>query len=281
MNYRHVYHAGNFADVLKHLVLALCLERLREKDAPFCVLDAMGGCGYYNLKSEEAQKTKEHEPGIAALVAAQPAQADVKLYLDLVSGDFEKGKYPGSPLIAARMMRDHDRLVANELHPEDVRTLRQTLGPRENVRVTQEDAYIFLRAQLPPKEKRGLALIDPAYEIETAEHEIIIRQMAEWKKRWATGTYILWFPIKENFPVQDIYDAAAALEINRTWVCEYRGAKLPPLPASDRGDRKRLDSAGLLIFNAPYQVPERAEAALAAIAPVIGGGAACRWLVEG
>jgi 23S rRNA (adenine2030-N6)-methyltransferase len=279
MNYRHVYHAGNFADVAKHLLLVLCLDHLRKKDAPFFVLDAHAGTGYYNLQSVEAQKTKEYEAGIAKLIAAAPQSADVKLYLSKVQGDFEKQRYPGSPLIAARMLRDSDRLIANELHAEDVKILKKTLGPRKNAQVTQEDAYQSIRAHVPPPERRGLVLIDPPYEIENNEHDVLIKQMQEWKKRWPTGTYILWYPVKDSLPSAKLHEAAAALGLNRTWLCEYRDADLPPLPASDRGDRKRMRSTGLIVFNAPFQVPERAEAALGEIAGVLGGSVHARWLV--
>ena len=279
MNYRHIYHAGNFADVHKHLVLVLCLDHLRKKDAPFFVLDAQGGAGFYNLKSVEAQKTREYEPGIGALMKAEFKNADVNLYLSKLREDFKKDRYPGSPLIAARMLRDQDRLLANELHKDDVKILKQTLGPRKNAKVTQDDAYQIIRASVPPQERRGLVLIDPPYEIETDEPTILIKQMQEWKKRWPTGTYILWYPVKENLPVAALHEAAAALGINRTWVCEYHDAHLPPLPESDQGNRKRLRSSGLIVFNAPYQVPERVEAALAEIAPVMGGRVQTKWLV--
>ena len=280
MNYRHAYHAGNFADVVKHLLLVLCLDHLRKKDAPFFVLDAQGGCGRYDLNSTEAQKTREFEPGIGALMKAMLKNVDANLYLDAVREDFKAMHYPGSPLIAARLLRAQDRMIANELHPDDVSVLEDVLWTyKNNVRVEMEDAYQSVRAHVPPAEKRGLVLIDPPYEIGNNEHDIVIRQMEQWKKRWSTGTYIVWYPVKDNFPSEALHRAAAELGLNRTWVCEHRDANLPPLPASDRGDRKRLRSTGVIIFNTPYMVPERAEAALAEIAGVIGGSVETRWLV--
>ncbi len=280
MNYRHIYHAGNFADVVKHLVLALCLEHLRKKDAPFFVLDAHGGTGLYDLSSDQAQKTKEHQPGIAALIKKGAANTDAAFYLDAVRRDFAKGHYPGSPMLAARLLRPQDRMIANELHPEDMQVLKQNMAGFANVRVTEMDAFEVIRANIPPQERRGIVLIDPPYEIENNEHEIVAAQMQQWKKRWANGIYVLWYPIKGSLPVRDtLVEAATALGLPRTWLCEYRGANLPPLPGSDRGDRARMNAAGLIVFNAPYQVPERVEAALMEFAPVLGGGAETRWLV--
>ena len=279
MNYRHVYHAGNFADVVKHLLLVLCLDHLRKKAAPFFVLDAQGGCGLYNLNSTEAQKTREYEPGIGALMKAQLKNADANLYLDAVREDFQSMHYPGSPLIAARLLRAQDRMIANELHPDDVSVLEDTLWAyKNNVRVEMQDAYQGVRAHVPPAEKRGLVLIDPPYEIGNNEHDIIIRQMREWKKRWPTGTYIIWYPVKDNFPSSALHDAATELGLNRTWMCEHHDANLPPLPNSDRGDRKRMRSTGLIVFNTPYMVPERMEAAMAELAPLIGGKTRTGWL---
>lgn len=279
MNYRHIYHAGNFADVVKHLLLVLCLDHLHKKETPFFVLDAMAGRGLYDLNSTEAQKTREAEPGIGALMKREFQSDDVELYLESVRGFFEKGQYPGSPLLIARMLREKDRLVANELHPEEAAALRAALKGRGNASVSTEDAYACIRRHIPPEERRGIVLIDPAYEIETKEHEIVIRQMEEWKKRWGTGTYILWLPVKENLPVQAIYEAAEKLNIKRTWLCEYREANLPPAPKSDRGDRVRMRSAAVIIFNTPYLVPERAAKALAEITPAMGGSVKTKWLV--
>ncbi len=280
MNYRHIYHAGNFADVVKHLVLALCLEHLCKKDAPFFVLDAHGGTGLYDLASEQAQKTKEHLPGIAALIKKGATNKDAAFYLDAVQKDFAGGHYPGSPMLAARLLREQDRMIANELHPEDMPVLKQNMAGFGNVRVTEMDAFEAIRANIPPEERRGIVLIDPPYEIENNEHEKAAAQMKEWKKRWANGIYILWYPVKESLPVRDtLVEAATALGLPRTWLCEYRGANLPPLPGSDRGDRARMNAAGLIVFNAPYQVPERVEAALMEFAPVLGGGAQTSWLV--
>lgn len=253
MNYRHIYHAGNFADVIKHLVLVLCLDYLGRKDNPYCVIDAHGGCGLYDLSSEQALKTGEWTEGIGTLDDLAGAPADLALYLDFVRPDRARNAYPGSPMIAARMLRPGDRLIANELHPDDNDTLRRTMAPKANVRVTGLDAYECIRAHLPPAERRGLVLIDPPFE-KKDEFQTLIRQMKEWKKRWPTGIYLLWYPVKAHLPVRELKDSAASLGIPDTWAIDI--LKYP----ADQPDT--FNGSGLILFNAPYQVPERVQALL-------------------
>ncbi len=253
MNYRHVYHAGNFADVVKHLVMMLCIDYLKRKDAPFCVIDAHGGCGLYDLSSEQAQKTGEWKDGIGRFDGLKNAPDDLALYLNAVRKDLAQNRYPGSPMIAGRMIRPADRLIANELHPEDQKTLRMVMGPKKNVRVTHLDAYECIRANLPPQERRGLVLIDPPFE-EKDEFQTLIRQMGEWKKRWPTGIFLLWYPIKAHLPVQELKDSAASIGIPDTWAVDVF-----KYPASQP---ETFNGSGLILFNAPYQLPERVEALL-------------------
>lgn len=252
MNYRHIYHAGNFADVMKHLALCLIIDHLKKKDAPFCVIDAHGGIGLYDLKSEQAQKTREYDGGIARFRDIR-ADGDFALYYDLVQQDFSRGLYPGSPLLAARMLRPQDRMVANELHPEDVETLSGNLQKYGNVRVTHLDAYECIRANIPPKEKRGLVLIDPPFE-KADEFETLARQMQEWKKRFATGVFLLWYPIKAHLGVDRMKRAATELGMPRTWCVE---TLLHP-----RAQPDTFNGSGLVLFNAPYMMPERMDALL-------------------
>lgn len=247
MNYRHIYHAGNFADVMKHLALCLILDHLKKKDTPFCVIDAHGGIGQYDLGSVQAQKTLEWKDGIGRF-DGYSAGGDFNLYFNQVEADLKKGFYPGSPLLTARLIRPQDRLIANELHPEDVETLRQTLRPYKNSRVTHLDAYECIRANIPPKEKRGLVLIDPPFE-KTDEFETLAKQMTEWHKRFANGIYLLWYPIKAHLGVDRMKEAAAALNLPRTWFVE---TLLHP-----RTQPQTFNGSGLIVFNAPYLVPER------------------------
>jgi len=249
MNYRHIYHAGNFADVVKHLALVFILDHLKKKDAPFCAIDAHGGCGLYNLESDQAQKTGEWKNGVGAI----PTTLLPALYAALLKKDLAKKRYPGSPLLIARMLRTHDRLIANELHPEDRRTLEENLKSHDNVKVTGVDAYECLRASLPPHARRGMALIDPPFE-EKDEFDTLRRQMGEWKKRWRTGIYLLWYPIKSHLPVDALKAAAVALALPRTWCLE---TLIYP-----RGLRDSFNGSGLILFNAPFGVPGQMEEAM-------------------
>jgi 23S rRNA (adenine2030-N6)-methyltransferase len=292
MNYRHIYHAGNFADVFKHLLLVLCLDHLRRKEAGFFALDAHAGCGLYDLQSEQAQKTLEYKDGVgklirhceeqrdeaiqnavpkAAWVASPAARHDVETYLQLVKEDMKRGLYPGSPLLIARMLRAQDRLVANELHPEDGKTLEKTLQKFRPAQVTMTDAYQSVRAQVPPRERRGLVLVDPPFE-KTDEFETLRAQIREWEKRWASGTFILWFPVKDRAAVEALYEAAAGSGFKRVWACALKIAARP-----DESETK-LKETGLILLNAPYQVPERMDAAMAQAAPLMDGSYSSRWL---
>jgi 23S rRNA (adenine2030-N6)-methyltransferase len=273
MNYRHIYHAGNFADVLKHIVLVLCLDYLQRKDSGLCLIDAHGGAGLYPLDSDEAAKTGEWERGIGRLWGRDSAPADLLLYLDLIKPDLDARLYPGSPLIMARQMREQDRLIAAELHEPTFEALQTALGPHRQARAMHVDAYECVRAQIPPKERRGLVLIDPPFELKD-EFQTLGRQMREWKKRWATGVFLLWYPVKAHLPVAGLKAAAKALGLRRTWVAE---ALILP---RDRPDS--LNGCGLILFNAPYTVPERTATLLPHLKEAMGlHDAAAEWLVPG
>ncbi len=253
MNYRHVYHAGNFADVLKHIVLVLCLEYLQRKDGPLCVIDTHAGGGLYDLNSGEAQKTGEWEKGIGRLWQRSDAPGDLAPYLGLIRDDMEQEQYPGSPLLIARSLRPQDMLITSELHEETCEALEYNLMPYRGVRAVRMDAYQCARAHIPPRERRGLVLIDPPFE-KRDEFETLGRQMKEWKKRWPTGVYLLWYPIKAHLPVDALKEAARALGLHRTWFVE---ALVHP-----RNQPESFNGSGVMVFNAPYTVPERVEALL-------------------
>ncbi len=242
LNYRHVYHAGNFADVLKHIVLLLCLDYLQQKEGPICIADAHSGTGLYDLRSEEASRTREWERGIGRLSDKRAAPPDLDLYLAAVRDDLRAGCYPGSPLLMARRLRPQDRLIANELHEPTFEALRGNLAPFANARAMQMDAYEFVRAHIPPKERRGLVLIDPPFE-EKDEFETLARQMQQWKKRWETGVLLIWYPIKAHLPAAGLTNAARRLAFRRTWRVET--LILP----RDRPDT--LNGCGVIVFNAP------------------------------
>lgn len=255
MNYRHAYHAGNFADVIKHLLLVLCIDRLRTKESPFFVLDAHAGIGMYDLGAVEAQKTMEYQGGIACLAALKERPDDLALYMDLWERDFAAGRYPGSPVLAARMLRPQDRMLACELHPVDIGTLTDAMGGYPHVKVLHQDAYQALRAHLPPRERRGIVVIDPPYEIEKNEFFLLARQLKEWKKRWETGTYLIWYPIKAQQPPEPFFKALQESGFKDIWRCEWE-LTAPPDPEKPN----KLRRTGVVIINPPYQVQERLQA---------------------
>ncbi len=256
MNYRHIFHAGNFADVVKHLALVLVLDHLRGKDKPFVVLDAFAGIGLYDFTHPWVHRNPEYQNGIEKVIAAQQSlNQDTRLYVDIVKSFNQDQKlqfYPGSPLIIAKMLRENDRLFVNELHPDDYATLADVLSDYENVRGVCEDAYVFLRANLPPDIKRGLVLIDPPYE-DKSEFEKLASQMAQWKKRWATGTYMIWYPIKYGAPVDLLIQTARTLEMP-----DIVDIRFQARPSYEQG----LTGTGLLVLNAPYLFEERMKESL-------------------
>lgn len=271
MNYRHLYHAGNFADIVKHCVLALALDYLVKKEKGLFLLDAFAGCGIYDLTRPEAQKTQEYESGIGRLMAVSSVNPDLRFFQGLFEKDWKRQTYPGSPLLLARQLRSQDRLIANELHPEDFEQLRTTLAPFEKARVMRMDAYECLRAHLPPPERRGLILIDPPFE-KPDEFQQLARQMREWKKRFPTGVYLLWYPIKAGLPVAALHDEAHELGMNRTWAVDF-------LLDGHEGNDK-LAGCGLLLFNTPFGLPERLAACSKDLGTVLGGKFTPLWLRE-
>lgn len=198
MNYRHAFHAGNHCDVLKHAVLCLILEGLKAKEKSFMVLDTHAGRGLYDLTSEAALKTAEHQGGIARVVA-DPPPPSLRTYLDAVSQANPFGGlrwYPGSPQIIADALRRGDSAKFCELHPEERAALEGTLGNDRQVKIFDRDGYQAVRAFLPPVERRGLVLIDPPFE-QPGEYERLTLALADGLKRWATGVFMIWRPVKD------------------------------------------------------------------------------------
>lgn len=262
MNYRHVYHAGNFADVVKHAALALCLDHLKKKEAPFRVVDVHGGIGRYDLAGVEAGRTLEYADGIGRLMGVDaapiPEGASEALapYLDIVRTLNEDGRlalYPGSPEIAARMLRAHDRLVVNELHPEDHASLAANYAGDRRVKAMALDAWTALKALLPPPERRGLVLVDPPFE-QRGEFEKMAQGLAEAARRFATGTFLLWYPIKDPASVDAFYRAIAPLALEKTLRAELL-VRAPVDPA-------KLNGCGLFVVNPPFTLEEKLAALL-------------------
>jgi len=262
MNYRHAYHAGNFADCVKHALLIALLQALQRKTTPFLVLDTHAGLGRYDVATGPAERTGEWRAGIAAvLAAADPALAD---YTGLVE---RCGLYPGSPAITAALLRPQDRLIACELHPEDAATLKRAFAGQPGVAVHERDGYEALRAFLPPPERRGLILIDPPFERADEFSVLAARLIAAWTK-FPGGVYVAWYPIKHRAPVRAFFDALSAAGLRDVINVEF--LRRPPL------DPARLNGCGLVIINPPYGFADTARPMLDALTRILGeAGAAC------
>lgn len=284
MNYRHIYHAGNFADVVKHAVLALVIERLKLKDTPFRVIDTHAGTGAYDLSSEEAQRTGEWIGGIGRIFgpSAMPLQAPVaellEPYFSAIRALNPAGivtRYPGSPRVARHLLRPQDVLVANELHPQDAAALRSEFRRDSQVKVMELDAWVALKALLPPKERRGAVLIDPPFEV-PGEWGRMGTAMGEAARRFASGIYLIWYPIKDGDPVQQFSRTLVDAGFKKLLCCE-----LTVRPRASQG----LSGTGLLIANPPYELDRQLELLMPSLAGLLAvtgeGWNRVEWLAGG
>ncbi|MCE6074445.1 23S rRNA (adenine(2030)-N(6))-methyltransferase RlmJ [Agrobacterium vitis] len=279
MNYRHIYHAGNFADVLKHAVLARLVIYLQQKDKAFRVLDTHAGIGLYDLSSDESQKTGEWLGGIGKLLEAEltPAAAEVlQPYLDVVRALNPDGgltRYPGSPKLARDLFRPQDRLSAMELHPDDCRTLSRLFEGDYQARITELDGWLALGAHLPPKEKRGIVLVDPPFELD-GEYERLVDGLARAYRRFSAGVYCLWYPIKKGAPIAAFHEALKETGIPKM-LCAELSVK------SDR-DLTGLSGSGLIIVNPPFTLKDELHALLPELKRVLAqdryASQRCFWL---
>ena len=271
MNYRHAFHAGNHTEVFKHAALVAILERLAKKPQGFMVLDTHAGLGVYDLTSEPAQKTLEYEQGAARVFDA--ALASAPAYIDLLRAMNPSGlkAYPGSPEIVRRLLRPQDRLVACELHPADVETLRLRLGHEDQVAVHHRDGYEAIGAFVPPPERRGLVFIDPPYE-KTDEAATLAGALSRGLRKWPTGVFLAWYPIKDRRIAETLSQAAVAEAWPKTLRAEFQIR-----PRDDLG----LVGGGFIVCNAPWKLDETLSTLGAELIPLIGsGGASCAvdWL---
>lgn len=274
MNYRHIYHAGNFADVFKHVILLAVLGHLRSKDKPFFALDTHAGTGLYPLDAPQARKTAESAGGIEKIVEATPRSDILRSYrehvLAMPGNEGSLRDYPGSPSLIRARLRPGDRAVFNERHPEDFETLRAGFARDRRVRVESRDGYECVRAVLPPPQRRGLVLIDPPFEIPD-EFSRMVRALGEGLRRFSTGVYLLWHPVKSPAAIRDFHSALSALPLPETLSVTF--FLRPP------DDPKAFNGTGLVIVNPPWTLAESLKDFLpelvAFLAPETG-----RWSVE-
>lgn len=273
MNYRHAFHAGNFADVIKHIALVAILLHLRRKEKPFCVVDTHAGRGLYEIDGPEAARSREAADGIARIrdigACAQLPDA-LRAYLECIGREGE-GRYPGSPRIAARLLRPQDRLVAIEKHPVEAVALRNVLAAFPGARAIEGDGYAQLLPLLPPRERRGVILIDPPFEA-ADEFQRATGLLSEAHRRFATGTYLLWFPVKSMANAEALGGELRTLGIAPAIRLDI------DVGTAARRPEHRLSAAGLVIVNPPYRFEAEIAAAAEFLAPRLGvrGGAPAR-----
>ena len=281
MNYRHAFHAGNHADVLKHVVLLALCDALIAKPAACFVLDTHAGRGLYKLDGEAALKTGEAQDGIARLLAEAPKALPVQRYLAAVRACRQQHgaqAYPGSPWLLAHALREQDRIAACELHPEEAHVLHDHFSGDPRVAVHARDGYAAVKALLPPKHgttrfARGLVLIDPPYEAQLDEFDTALAAIREALARWPQGMLALWYPIKLRRALQQFYRKAAALDA--------RSALLLELLVRPDDSPLRMNGSGMLLLNAPWQFDATMRPVLAALQTALGEpGATSRveWL---
>ena len=276
MNYRHAFHAGNHADVLKHVVLLGVLEALERKQAPFFVLDTHAGRGQYLLQGEQSDRTGEARGGIFRLFVLRGLPPLVQHYLRRVQADNPVGalvNYPGSPLLAAQAMRAQDRLVACELQPDEARALGHLFERDGRVQVLARDGYGAVKALLPPKERRGVVLIDPPSEAQDDEFPRILESLRDGLERWPTGIFAVWYPIKRRRSVLPFLRKAAALPVKSSLVAEVM--------VRPDDSPLRLNGSGMLVLNPPWKLDLALAQALPELAKLMGeDGASSRleWL---
>jgi len=281
MNYRHAFHAGNPADVMKHAALARVLAYLCRKEAPFRVLDTHAGAGLYDLDGASAQRTGEAEAGIEALLAAPLPELAASLlapYLDTVRHLRAGGRrlYPGSPALALALSRPQDRFLFCELHKEERAKLEKRVGADARAKILPQDGWQALAAHLPPRERRGVVLVDPPFE-EPGEFARLVAGLEAAHRRFATGIFMLWYPIKDLRAVDAFRRDVARLGLPKTLRVELDFATVRSVDA--------LSGSGLIIVNPRFTLADELRTVLTAIAPLVSRDGAGRvrvsWLTAG
>ncbi|WP_261816398.1 23S rRNA (adenine(2030)-N(6))-methyltransferase RlmJ [Vibrio gallicus] len=255
LSYRHSFHAGNHADVVKHIVQSLILDALKQKDKPFVYHDTHSGVGRYDLTHEWSEKTGEYKQGIAKIWQhSMPQELDSYLNaIQVLNQDNALRYYPGSPRVARAQLRKQDRMILTELHPSDYPLLQQEFHRDRQVSIYQEDGFARLKASLPPKERRGLVLIDPPYEL-AHEYRDVVRAIAQSYKRWATGIYAIWYPVVNRYDIDDMLEALKGLGINKILQIE--------LGVSPDTNERGMTASGMIVINPPWKLESQMQAIL-------------------
>jgi len=268
VNYRHEFHAGNFADVFKHVVLCRILSYLRDKPAAFRVIDTHAGAGLYDLTSDAAARSGEWRRGIEKLLSAKISQAAGQLltpYLEVIGALNQPNRltmYPGSPALIRAWLRPQDRLIACELEPKAYAALARNLRGDSRIKTLGIDGWVALNAYVPPKERRGLVLIDPPFEADSDFSNLVTGLGAAYRK-WSTGVYALWYPVKGRREADTLAKRLGRLGLPKVLRAEVL---VEPL-----GDPARLNGAGMILVNPPWTLEKELSALLPALIQVFGG----------
>ncbi len=264
LSYRHSFHAGNFADVLKHIVLIQNLEYLRKKDKPFCCIDTHAGPGRYELDGEYALKNREFDTGITKLWNRNDLPELVAHYVSLIKRFNSTGKltrYPGSPLITKQLLREKDRLCLFELHSTEIKQLTAAADKDKRINVVHADGLKASLKLLPPFERRGLVLIDPSYEIKS-DYQQVVETLIAMHKRFATGTYALWYPVIERSRNQKLERAIQATGIKNIQLFE--------LGIHADSHEHGMTASGMIVINPPWTLADEMKQVLPWLADVLG-----------
>ncbi|MER1960418.1 23S rRNA (adenine(2030)-N(6))-methyltransferase RlmJ [Proteus vulgaris] len=277
LSYRHSFHAGNHADVLKHIVQTLIIESLKDKEKPFLYLDTHAGAGRYQLTNAHATRTGEYLEGIARLWQQDEVPELILPYLEAVGELNSNGElryYPGSPLLAGKLLREQDSLVLTELHPTDFPLLRTEFSRDPRVRVSREDGFGQLKSKLPPASRRGFALIDPPYELKQ-DYSAVVKGVVEGHKRFATGTYAIWYPVVHRQQIKRMLK-----ELEATGIRKILQIELAVKPDSDQ---LGMTASGMIVINPPWKLESQMKSILPwlhkALVPEGIGHTLVEWVV--
>jgi 23S rRNA (adenine2030-N6)-methyltransferase len=273
LSYQHEYHCGNHADVLKHIVLALCIRALQRKDTPLRVLDAHAGAGLYELSARETRRNAEYRDGVVRVLAAPEPPPALGPWLAAVRAQNLPGEltvYPGSPAVAAHLLRDVDHLDALELHPVALKRLREQLGRDRRVHVHGRDCHEGLPGLLPPPERRGIVLLDPSYEVKD-EFRHTKQLVQTCHARFPAGVYLIWYPLIADAEALRFASSMAGTAIPRLWQAEMQ---------VQGNDFDGMRGSGMLMVNPPYGVTDELRELLPWLTTTLAEPGRGRWRVD-
>ena len=278
LSYRHAFHAGNHADVLKHLILLQIAQYMGEKAAPFWIIDTHAGAGRYALESVHATKLGEYRDGVGRLWDAKglpPAALDYLDFIKQFNPDGVLRHYPGSPWLASQVLRESDRLRLYELHSTDVKLLQECFkGAGRQVNITAGDGFVGLKALIPPPPRRALVLIDPSYETKS-DYTNVVKALKDSLSRFATGTYALWYPVVLRAQIKRMIK-----ELEATGIRKILQIELAVRPDSDQ---RGMTASGMIVINPPWKLEQQMNNVLpwlhSKLVPAGTGHATVSWIV--